>query len=174
MDSRDGPRSGSDPHHRILVEIQILAQIPKAYPQKNGAREGREAPAVENTEGQIERVPAELHATRRVPLCCLAQETQMGEGGIVHPIEDHELRGQVQVPDLRRSQIQNPRRRCETSRHDQSQTDVVDTATRVVKLVDITVLDHCPGQRQVADAWHVGQCIGAAFRGSHEMHGQAR
>ncbi len=159
-----GPRqatlSQDDPDRGPLVQVQVPADVPEADAKKDGAGEGAEPGPPEDPEGQIETVRPEgsmgflppERGVRRSP----QEMVHMGQGGLVHPIQDDELGTQVELLHLGTTEVHNLSGGSELPVQDQRQPDVLDPSLRVIGLVDVPVLDHGTGEGQLANAGNLG------------------
>ncbi len=93
------------------------------------------------------------------------------QSGLVYPVEHNQLRAQVEHLDLAGTKVERFRSRGIASFDDQGQSYVLDAPAGIVHFMDVAVLNHGPGQRQLADSRDITHRLGACVGMHDRLHG---
>jgi hypothetical protein len=161
------------------VKIKISTYVPETDAKEDRSGERAIPDSQKNPKGQIETIrgqgPTCLHPLSRGVSSAPKELVDVFEGGFINPIQDHQFGAQVQLLHLSAPQIQDLGRRSKFTVQDQGQADIFDSAFRKVSLVNASVLDYCPTQRDLTNTGHIGHCLGPRRRlGRSKIWGQLR
>ena len=149
------------------MEIQIPANITESDPKKYGEGKGAESRSPENLKGEVETVwgqsPPGLPAMDGGIRCGPEELLNVVVSRVVYPVQNHQLRAQIQLFHPSASQVDDLSGRGEFAVQDEGQANVFDSPFREISLVDISVLNHSAAECQLAHTRHVGHCFGPRF-----------
>ena len=155
------------------MEVQVPTDVAEADAQEGGSAQRAVAHPLQDPHAQAGGVAPEL---RRVPGGGGPgdQLLHVGVGGLVRPVQDHELGGEVQHLELTAPQVHHLGGRGVPALDDQRQPDVLDTTPGPVHLVEGAVLDHGAGERELADPGDVPHGLGPRVDVHARIHRASR